>query len=149
MKKIITLLAATLLITACGPKKEVTIPDRPKTEEEFKAVFKEAYDSGKTDQIFDLIDLSNSGSDFKEILKGITTSYAGIHKVQTIEFIPYEPDPMMPMEMNGKKIEATIEPTYWFICDTAATDKEETGQIKTAVGRDSKGSLAFCGMRYQ
>jgi len=53
------------------------------------------------------------------------------------------------MEMNGKKIEPTIAPTHWFICVTAATDKEETGQIKTAIGRDSKGGLAFCGMRYE
>lgn len=133
----------------CGDSSEQAANKRPESREAFRNAFATAYASGDNASIYALIDLEGSSSKFVAILKRLTTAHSGEHRIQSIDFLPYRSEGNPPIEVNGKTVVPTIEPVFWFVCNTVDATSNKRGQIRTAVGRDSQGNLAFCGMKYQ
>lgn len=123
----------------------------PKTQAEFIEAYRSAYNAGDRTAVYRLVKWDGVPNDLRTLHERVLTLGIGEHQITRIEMTDYQPDPNLPHEIDGRKVESNLTPIYLLIAE--AEKKEGTGKSKwtssrkCVVGIDN-GVLRFCGMRW-
>jgi hypothetical protein len=135
-------------MSGCGRASPVPVP---KTRAEFIAAYRAAYNAGDKPAVMAMVKWDGVPDDLRRVSEMALTLWIGKHQITSIELVTYEPDPNLPMEIDGRKLESNLPPTYWLVATHEGREGYEnsksTGSVKYAVGID-KGVLRFCGVRW-
>jgi hypothetical protein len=143
-----TILLFASMLLALGCEKG---PPAPKTQAEFIEAYRSAYNAGDKAAVLALVKWDGVPDDLRKFSEQVLTLWIGKHQITTIEMASFEPDPELPQEIDGRKLESNLAPNYWLIAKNEGHEgyqnSKSTGSVRHAVGIDN-GVLRFCGMRW-
>ncbi len=135
-----------LVLTDCGKA-----PAAPRTQAQFIEAYRSAYNANDKAAILNLVKWDGVPDDLRKAYEQWLTIWIGKHQITSIEMVAYEADPNLPTEIDGRKLESNLTPSFWLIAKNEGHEgfenSKSTGSVKCAVGVDG-GVLRFCGMRW-
>lgn len=124
-------------------------PKPPTSEADFITAYRTAYDAGDRAAVLALVKWDGVPDELRKLTEMALTFGIGNHQIVSIELVAYAPDPKLPMEIEGRKIETNLPPQYWLIVKHKGTlsydGSESNGSVRYGVGIDN-GVFKFCGM---